>query len=564
MLILFYCNFVQCIICLQLVELSAFIFNIIEPDYSQVFGWNAVEVPRLPKVIQGQSGDEVYKSEGDENEFQKKRCYVKWIQLTDDYIIHLISLERVAYVLSSEISVLFWEDDVLTCMLKQRRVDIQKRVVGKTDYPELFNDLKNYNVSAVKTNDSEEKTFLSLYRLDCVPKILRVFDHDDENLLKCIEELVDKFDPDSPYWKSGNQTTTTLSEEKCTDKNEDKIEDKSLEQSQDDDIDDLTLEDKQMALQTLQFKRKRVLQTMISNPDLLTDDLVNELNNYEIEIVAIKQQIKNQQNSGKTDSQSVSSKDDQHEEKKHETSPEMSENQRVIQNILNSSTKPIATANIMTQASTSTCTINPLTQLSQSGSQSGLINNSWMNQSITGNFPEFLPQSATGSSPSMTQSVTGSGDTESQSMTGSGNLVTQSMAGNSDILSQSAGSFPNFMQQSTGLFPGMLGVHGMPNPRLMNPALLNQAGMPYTGMGDLTNTMFPRGMGLGAGFQPGLLPQFNPLMMQCQGIGDPNMAAMPRNPLMPNIGRGQTLAQNILPGLLPLVQNLNLGRGSGS
>lgn len=41
--------------------------------------------------------------------------------------------------------------------------------------------------------------------------------------------------------------------------------------------------------------RKRILQTMISDPEKLTDDMVNELNNCEIEIVFIKQQIRDQQ-----------------------------------------------------------------------------------------------------------------------------------------------------------------------------------------------------------------------------------------------------------------------------
>ena len=34
-----------------------------------------------------------------------------------------------------------------------------------------------------------------------VPEMLRVFEHESEQLITSLEEIRDKFDPDSPFWK---------------------------------------------------------------------------------------------------------------------------------------------------------------------------------------------------------------------------------------------------------------------------------------------------------------------------------------------------------------------------
>ena len=45
---------------------------------------------------------------------------------------------------------------------------------------------------------NEESFTCTIFSL---PKILQVFEHDSETLLPAINELITKFDPDSPYWK---------------------------------------------------------------------------------------------------------------------------------------------------------------------------------------------------------------------------------------------------------------------------------------------------------------------------------------------------------------------------
>lgn len=226
--------------------------------------------------------------------------------------------------------------------------------------------------------------------------------------------------------------------------------------------------------------------------------------------------------------------------------------------------QPIATANIMTQATTSVKSVDPVTQLSQSGVMNII---SCTSQSAAVSPPGMMSQSAVGSYPGMMTQSTGSYPVLSHSTTNGLPGMTQS-TGSYPVLSQSTTGFPSMMPQSAGNLPDLLGVQGIPNPRLMNPVLMNQAGLPCTGMGDFTNTMFPATIGYQPGmnqnFHQGSLPQFNPLMIPRQNIGYPNLTGMVRAPLMPNMGRGQALTSGILPGLLPLVQNLNLGRGSGS
>lgn len=136
----------------------------------------------------------------------------------------------------------------------------------------------------------------------------------------------------------------------------------------------------------------------------------------------------------------------------------------------------------------------------------------------------------------------------------------------------------SFMSQSaTGSLPGMLGAQNMAflqqQQRMMNP-MMTQTGLPTSGMGDMTNSVMAGnigfGMGLNPNFQPGLLPQLNPLLFQfpsAHSANIPGLDNMQHMAPMQNIGRGQVLNPSsigILPGLLPLVQNLSAGRGRGS
>lgn len=482
-----------------------------EPDYGHVFGWNVTDVPRLPKVAQSEN---LSKTEHEDIDTEKG-CYVKWIQLDETCVLHLINFNRQAYLVSAEISELFWEEDVLSSMLRQKQVEIEKKVVSSDEYPDLFQELVRYRVKSVRSDGVTKQQFLSLYKLESLPKILQLFEHESDSLFTAVQELIVKFDPDSPYWKSGE-----------------KVEEKPTESVQDEESGEqlLSVDQKQMVLKALQFKRLRILQSMMNSAGPLDGNIVNQLRNCEVEIKTLKEELDEEVSTAGSDSAIKSTKlrqdscqfEDVTRVTKETTVDQASENQRVIQNIIASSTKPIATANIMTKPTTSTATSEPQTRTCQ-----------FENQSI------------------MTE-----------------NLVNQS---------------------TMGCLPGMLGAENLvlmqqQHQRLLNQMLLAQAGLPPTGMGDMSNTVlsgstvlgrginpnFHAGRELNQNFQPGLLPNMNPLVFQLQTAQGANNVAgvgeVGHVPSVQNSGRGHALnpsSVGILPGLLPLLQNLSAGRGRG-
>nr|KAG5701756.1 hypothetical protein BaRGS_004358 [Batillaria attramentaria] len=141
------------------------------------------------------------------------------VDLTSDIGFHLINLQGCLYVMSSEVSALFWEDDILGSMLKQSNFNVSKLVVTRDQYPALFQEL------------------LSL------PLILEIFGNASPAITELSEAILDiakNFDPSDPYWKKSESTT-----------------------DQDTDLDDiLTMEELQMALRSLQILRKRILKRM--------------------------------------------------------------------------------------------------------------------------------------------------------------------------------------------------------------------------------------------------------------------------------------------------------------
>jgi hypothetical protein len=146
-----------------------------------------------------------------------------------------------------------------------------------------------------------------------------------------------------------------------------------------------------------------------------------------------------------------------------------------------------------------------------------------------------------------------------------------------NFLSQSmAGSLPGMLgtnMAATGNIAGMMGLQNMAyaqqQQQFFNPLLFGQTGLPQSGMGDLSNTMAGN-FNMGAGLNPGLLPQLNPLLFQLQNTSTSNMTGVSNTNSfgsMSTFGRGQSFnptSVGILPGLLPLLQNLSLGRGRGS
>lgn len=202
------------------------------------------------------------------------RHYVLQMCLTSDskVVTHLINLEGVAYLLSSEISSFFWDEDVLTSMLFQMRAHINKVKVTVEEYPALFNELYQYGVKSVK-----QKT-LTLYELNRVPEILKLFHCPSPELEQGVSQLIENFDPEDPYWR-GEDFEVSSNE-----------------------IEQLSMEEIQETLQIQQFKRKRVLQTMLNNPEN-TEEIVNELNEVEIKIKNLKTLLKNKEETSGRESQ---------------------------------------------------------------------------------------------------------------------------------------------------------------------------------------------------------------------------------------------------------------------
>ena len=110
----------------------------------------------------------------------------------------------------------------------------------------------------------------------------------------------------------------------------------------------------------------------------------------------------------------------------------------------------------------------------------------------------------------------------------------------------------------------------------MNPFLIQQRMLGTTMMAQ--QGMVPAQMMPGQQFPgqcPGLLPAVNPLMYQTMtNAGDASMQTMPQLQMagvggvargQPPMGRGQMVrpeSMGLLPGLMPLLQNLTVGRGS--
>ena len=115
------------------------------------------------------------------------------------------------------------------------------------------------------------------------------------------------------------------------------------------------------------------------------------------------------------------------------------------------------------------------------------------------------------------------------------------------------------------------GMGGM-NPFMMQQRMLAPAMMAQQG-GMMPPQMMPQQQFPGQ--CPGLLPAVNPLMYQTMtNAGDASMQTMPQLQMagvggvtrgQPPMGRGQMVRpenMGLLPGLMPLLQNLSMGRGN--
>ncbi|CAL1538695.1 unnamed protein product [Lymnaea stagnalis] len=235
------------------------------------------EVPQLDMHTQAPSMDLLY---GDDEppvsqEEQPKPTnyrYIRQAQITDDCVMHLINLDGSLYLLSFEISSLFFDDDIISSMLKHDNFDVPKVVISKVKHPDLFNELLMYGVQKV----TEDTNLLSLFSLSVMPLIIEFYGRniDFTEVKETILEILDWFNPDDPYWKGENDTQ----------------DETDTSSSLGDSLELPKLEDLQLVLNTLNIKRKRILSKMASEVHCTPED-VNELTEVELHLKRVEKLI---------------------------------------------------------------------------------------------------------------------------------------------------------------------------------------------------------------------------------------------------------------------------------
>ncbi|XP_060065755.1 uncharacterized protein LOC132546077 [Ylistrum balloti] len=227
------------------------------PDYSYVYEKGFKPKVGVEQPVQPQVQNKIETRE-------LSRRFVQPIQLTGEHIVNLINLNDTAYLMSGEISGFFWEADILTSMLEQQNIPVSRLTLRQDKYPEVFEDLRQCGVF----QDNEKKS-ISLYELNRVPFILDLFEHQCQELRTNVKELIQMFDPCDPYWKG----------EDYPDSESQASEDLSDFQ--------VSLEDIQLSLQLLQFKRKRILQNLMTHPEDMENDM-NQLKEVEDQISVLR------------------------------------------------------------------------------------------------------------------------------------------------------------------------------------------------------------------------------------------------------------------------------------
>ncbi|ESO83881.1 hypothetical protein LOTGIDRAFT_236388 [Lottia gigantea] len=199
--------------------------------------------------------------------------HVQFIEATPNHSFHLINIYNSPYLLSAEISALFWTNDLLSSELLKRDVSCTKIKVIRNERPELFQELQGYGVSSMYP----DKQVISLYALEEVPKILELFDHESKELRRAICNMIQSFNIDDNYWKGIEE------ENKVEDDDEEEEFDLSARIAQELEESQLQLEELQLTLKAIEFKRKRILQEMMSHTGSSVE-LVNQLHEVEIQI----------------------------------------------------------------------------------------------------------------------------------------------------------------------------------------------------------------------------------------------------------------------------------------
>lgn len=204
---------------------------------------------------------------------------IKRVQITSDYSFHVINFDNKPYLISAEISALFWDSDLLRSMLRQKKKSVAKVVVSFSENKELLEVLVRCKVPGVMDGD-EPRSFVTLYELDGLPEVLRIFDYQSDELMSNLLTELERFKQEGEnYWLS-------KTEERPGSEAGSSSEDQFSET-------ELGIEELQLALRAMQFRRKRILQgLMCGRPSDATGGSVNELQEVEIKIESLQQEIK--------------------------------------------------------------------------------------------------------------------------------------------------------------------------------------------------------------------------------------------------------------------------------
>ncbi|XP_013402320.1 tudor domain-containing protein 5 isoform X2 [Lingula anatina] len=236
---------------------------------------SVTELAQLTKeCAENAEGDTDEESDVDEDLIP--RC-VKFIELTEVHSMHLICYQDKGYVTSAEISSYLWEKDILRSSLRHTKTgaEIKKVVLAQDDEPELFEELKEYEVPGIVV-EGVMKSHITLYELDSVLTILDTLECQEGDLLDAISEQIKAFDPEDPYWQG-------------EDSDEEEDDSSSASDSLKSAGNPLNLEELNLAVKALQFRRQRIIDSMVAGGK---SHAVDELDQVEARIVKINQMIK--------------------------------------------------------------------------------------------------------------------------------------------------------------------------------------------------------------------------------------------------------------------------------
>ncbi|XP_048587343.1 tudor domain-containing protein 5 isoform X2 [Nematostella vectensis] len=207
-------------------------------------------------------------------------CLLKRVTVLDVCAIHIINHDLKPYVTSADISALFWETDSLRAMLRQKRLSVPKLVVSHEENGPLLQELVRCNVRGSMEGD-KPRTSVTLYAFQSLPEILNAFSHPSEDLMTRVLSEIELFEKEGDsYWiiKDDDETSTGT-------ESESQDEGSAMEE-------ELALEELKLFVQAMQFRRKRIIQSLMIPEGVGTGSTVDELLQVERKIEELKKQIK--------------------------------------------------------------------------------------------------------------------------------------------------------------------------------------------------------------------------------------------------------------------------------